>query len=195
VRRLPGVLRMLLELVERNETVSPLAATDAVSAPISRRNRFRFSDAANATSAASATVATVAAFAFFDVPAIVPILSLFMPEAWPPPCLPEARERSAERGAAIGEHGRAARQARWIGRIGRVTTMRRLARARPCHRAGGSRGERWPRPSLPANDRQGFSRSRSRQSERSSPHPSRCVGEHDDGYGRRRVAHDEQRST
>ncbi|ACI93577.1 hypothetical protein OCAR_6464 [Afipia carboxidovorans OM5] len=57
-----------------------------------------------------------------------------------PTCLPGARERSAERGAATGEHGRAALRARWIGRCWKVPMMRRLASARPCHRAGGSRG-------------------------------------------------------
>ena len=123
-------------------TVSPFAATDTVSAPVSTAATASVSPTlrTSASAAASATIATVPALAIFDVLAIVPILFLCRPEAWPPPCLPGARERSAERGAAIGEHGRAARQARWIGRIGRVKTMRRLARARPCHRTGGSRG-------------------------------------------------------
>jgi hypothetical protein len=87
------------ELVERNENrLAACRDRRGFRADLNRRNASVSPDAANVNVRRFATVATGTAFAFFDVLAIVPILSPLMPEAWPPPCLPEARERSAERG-------------------------------------------------------------------------------------------------
>ena len=66
-----------------------------------------------------------------------------------PTCLPEARERAAERGAAAGEHGRAARRAGRIGWDRSVTAAGRPESARPCRAQAAVAGERWLRPSLP----------------------------------------------
>lgn len=73
-------------------------------------------------------------------------------------------------GANASEHGRAARRAGRIRSVGQCMPMSRPASGRSCHVQVAFAGEKGVRPLGVPRDRQGIARSRSGQSERSSPY-------------------------